>query len=616
VDELGNVTVYQYDSQSRLSAVLYPWTEEKSAADKQEAAEAGLFFSNEKGNPERYSIQLSDLARMRELLNRYAYDRGPLVAYNQILWRETYAYDANGNRASKTTPWGKITYAYDAENRLVKKGYIAYTYDKDGNLLSETGGYREAHYEYNGQNRMAYSEVRNKEKNTIATSKYMYDAYGRRTIAQDEGRSAMRTLYDGFTFEVIRESEAFNSGSFTVSGVQQAVTPTTPERSSERLSRHRLVTEGYSTWLGDSAPQPQSSGQHSTAPAPEYHYAGINVTLYANGEAVAINRYSTQNFTGGTAYLGKDVLGSVGGVSNEWGQLEERYEYDAFGKPYKGDLTTGMNLGYTGKPYGITTGMYNYGYRDYQPEAARFTTVDPIRDGNNWFAYVNNDPVNWVDPAGLEGKITNNSNETILVKTEHEDEKNCEFITVSPGATYNGDVDGILAPDGNTYKGYSGSQVTVTEKEGQYSFKTTAGTDFMNGAGNVAKNIIKDDAEQYGIYPNRGAGYSGIEGWWDNAIKEEGQPENWGVFEMKLGTIIFLGISFFFNSCEINLSKIVKQIEKYSVVEKVLFVKEETVDFTNEITVGIRLKNGGNIAIAHLQADLKTCHSLITEIDI
>jgi RHS repeat-associated protein len=48
------------------------------------------------------------------------------------------------------------------------------------------------------------------------------------------------------------------------------------------------------------------------------------------------------------------------------------------------------------------TGMYNYGYRDYKPEVARFTTVDPIRDGNNWFAYVNNDPVNWVDLWGLE----------------------------------------------------------------------------------------------------------------------------------------------------------------------------------------------------------------------
>jgi RHS repeat-associated protein len=100
-------------------------------------------------------------------------------------------------------------------------------------------------------------------------------------------------------------------------------------------------------------------------------------------------------------YLGKDILGSVRGISNDYGLLEDRYEYDAFGKPYKGDLNSGMNLGYTGKPYDTATGMYNYGYRDYQPEAARFTTVDPIRDGANWFAYVNNDPVNWVDLWGL-----------------------------------------------------------------------------------------------------------------------------------------------------------------------------------------------------------------------
>jgi uncharacterized protein RhaS with RHS repeats len=49
--------------------------------------------------------------------------------------------------------------------------------------------------------------------------------------------------------------------------------------------------------------------------------------------------------------------------------------------------------------------MYNYGYRDYAPEVARFTTVDPIRDGANWFAYVNNDPVNYVDLWGLETNV-------------------------------------------------------------------------------------------------------------------------------------------------------------------------------------------------------------------
>jgi RHS repeat-associated protein len=110
--------------------------------------------------------------------------------------------------------------------------------------------------------------------------------------------------------------------------------------------------------------------------------------------------------------LGKDILGSVRSTTNEYGSLEDRYEYDAFGKPYQGDLTSGMNLGYTGKPYDTATGLYNYGYRDYKPEAARFTTVDPIRDGANWFVYVNNDPVNWVDLWGLECSASDKKTET------------------------------------------------------------------------------------------------------------------------------------------------------------------------------------------------------------
>jgi RHS repeat-associated protein len=105
--------------------------------------------------------------------------------------------------------------------------------------------------------------------------------------------------------------------------------------------------------------------------------------------------------SGGAAYFGKDVLGSVRTVTGEYGQLEERYEYDAFGKPYQGEFDQGLNLGYTGKPYDTATGLYDYGYRDYAPEAARFTTADPVRDGTNWFVYVNNDPVNYIDLWGL-----------------------------------------------------------------------------------------------------------------------------------------------------------------------------------------------------------------------
>ena len=95
------------------------------------------------------------------------------------------------------------------------------------------------------------------------------------------------------------------------------------------------------------------------------------------------------------------MYGSTRSVTDNHGVQESYYDYDIFGSPITGNYTTGTDYGYLGKPYDSITGLYNYGYRDYSPQTVRFTTVDPIRDGANWFAYVNNDPVNYVDLWGL-----------------------------------------------------------------------------------------------------------------------------------------------------------------------------------------------------------------------
>ena len=96
---------------------------------------------------------------------------------------------------------------------------------------------------------------------------------------------------------------------------------------------------------------------------------------------------------------GHDALGSVTEVV-QYGMLQASYRYDAFGKTYEGALSSGER-GYNGKPYNAVTGHYNYGYRDYDPMTGRFATVDPIRDGMNWYVYTRNDPVNHIDPWGL-----------------------------------------------------------------------------------------------------------------------------------------------------------------------------------------------------------------------
>ena len=88
--------------------------------------------------------------------------------------------------------------------------------------------------------------------------------------------------------------------------------------------------------------------------------------------------------------------------SSEFGSVS----YDIFGSPYQklGSFLAddSLDFGYLGKPYNADTELYDYGFRDYSPNIARFTSVDPIRDGRNWFSYVVNDPVNYVDLWGLQ----------------------------------------------------------------------------------------------------------------------------------------------------------------------------------------------------------------------
>ena len=100
-----------------------------------------------------------------------------------------YTYDANGNRATKTTAYGTITYSYDAENRLVKtcgSGGIGveYAYDSNGNLLSQTSSLKHFIYEYSPQNRMVRARVVDDEARTIASTRYVYAPLGRRTLVQ------------------------------------------------------------------------------------------------------------------------------------------------------------------------------------------------------------------------------------------------------------------------------------------------------------------------------------------------------------------------------------------------------------------------------------------------
>ena len=302
-----------------------------------------------------------------------------------------YTYDANGNRATKTTAYGTITYSYDEENRLLKTCGVSgdgveYRYDSNGNVLSQTGSLTQSVYEYNHQNRMVRSLVIDDEAKTIASARYGYDPLGRRALVQDNNAATLRTLYDGLGFDVVKESPVYSSGGFT-NTYNTGIQYTPAGRATGE--RYRYLDDGTT---GEKYRHIEDN-EYETVSS---RYAGERAMLYAHGAPVAVNRGS-----GSRGYLGTDIMGSTRSVTDSHGVQEGYYDYDVFGNPVTGDFTTGVDYGYLGKSYDSRTGLYNYGYRDYNPQTVRFTTVDPIRDGTNWFAYVNNDPVNYVDLWGL-----------------------------------------------------------------------------------------------------------------------------------------------------------------------------------------------------------------------
>ena len=423
VNEKGLVTIYKYDNQSRLETVYYPFNEDIKETARKEADKQGLYFQPSQGNAENYFLSSAEMIQLRGVAENFARLRGNAITTNQVVWKESYTYDANGNRTSKTTAWGTVQYAYDKENRLTESGELGksesvkYTYDANGNLLRESAARYRKDYVYNAQNRMSFSDVQDSVLNTRNFTEYAYDAFGRRIETKEYLGDYTRNLYDGFSFDVIGKSVLQAAYSANIpeqmyrTTNRQSSHPATQERHPELVSGSGRNAAGTDIgtryrYIDDNplVPMPEVGTSSATANSASKTRSRPNngYVLYSHGIPVAVNSDD------GTSYFGTDILGSVRSVTDKYGAVEADYNYDAFGSPYLGNLENDIGFGYCGKVYDNGTGLYDYGFRDYSPVSARFTTIDPIRDGSNWFSYVVNDPVNYIDPFGLKSNDVKN----------------------------------------------------------------------------------------------------------------------------------------------------------------------------------------------------------------
>ncbi|WP_341939706.1 RHS repeat domain-containing protein [Marinimicrobium sp. C2-29] len=105
-------------------------------------------------------------------------------------------------------------------------------------------------------------------------------------------------------------------------------------------------------------------------------------------------------------YIQTDHLGSPRAVTDSSGTVVKEIRYDSYGNIINdSNPEFQIPFGFAGGLHDADTGLVRFGFRDYDPEAGRWTARDPIGfDGGdtNLYGYVLNNPISFYDLDGLE----------------------------------------------------------------------------------------------------------------------------------------------------------------------------------------------------------------------
>ncbi|WP_339133401.1 MAG: RHS repeat-associated core domain-containing protein [Candidatus Electrothrix sp. GW3-4] len=106
----------------------------------------------------------------------------------------------------------------------------------------------------------------------------------------------------------------------------------------------------------------------------------------------------------GAYYYINDHLGAPQIITDDSGSIVWQAEYLPFGKVNISVAQIENNLRFPGQYFDAETGLHYNWNRYYDPETGRYIAADPIGldGGMNLYAYVGSDPVNGVDPMGLQ----------------------------------------------------------------------------------------------------------------------------------------------------------------------------------------------------------------------
>ncbi len=413
---------------------------------------------------------LASVTNRRGQQRQFEYDAGGRITR----WTDpdgsvSFTYDANGNVLTVTDSNGTITREYDKLNRVTKytdiqRNTLQYAYDEVGNLVALTyPDGRQVHYEYDAANQLIkVTDWAGRETH------YEYDLNGRLINTLRPNGTQMTRVYDdaGQLLQqkevIISSGELINQFDFAYNAagdiVQEQIAPE-PNLEVNPLSMTYAAANRLATYDG-SAVQLDADGNMIVGPLAggmanfafdsrnrlvaagntAYRYdaenqrLGVSVdgqeTRYVINSLPVLSQVLVRTQPDGTqtyyvyglGLIGQekqgqyltyhfDFRGSTVALTDETGQVVERFQYSPYGFLLRGEASTTPFL-FNGM-YGVMTdsnGLYYMRARYYHSEIRRFVNQDVLL-GNlvegqtlNRYAYVTGRPVSFVDPFGLSGE--------------------------------------------------------------------------------------------------------------------------------------------------------------------------------------------------------------------
>ena len=204
---------------------------------------------------------------------------------------------------------------------------------------------------------------------------FAYDAENQLTNVSVAGQWKSEFVYDGLNRRRISRDYSWNGSAWV------------------KTNEVRLIYDGY-----------QIIQERDTNNALQVTYTrGLDMSGTLD-EAGGIGGLLARTDTNGSAYYHADGNGNVTALMDGRENMAARYLQDPFGRPIGqwGSMANVNVMQNSSKP--VYHGIIDDGLRWRIPELDRFANQDPIQEqgGINPYSFVANNPVNYVDPLGLD----------------------------------------------------------------------------------------------------------------------------------------------------------------------------------------------------------------------